>query len=188
MAVPRSMWFLAAVSFLVSPASAVGQDAPRLAAGARVRVSSRVFGASYVVGTLTAVSPDTLQIALDSGAALVAVPFTAVRSLAVSVGQRSAGSRFQHGAGYGFLIGALGGVFIGFASGDDPQNTFIRFTAGEKAALAGIGLGGVGALLGGLVGLGSDADIWREADPSPVRLTLAPGAGRGMRVGLALSF
>ena len=47
------------------------------------------------------------------------------------------------------LIGCAAGAIIGFASGDDPVDQFLSFTAGDKAILGGF----VGAFTGGLIGV-----------------------------------
>lgn len=67
--------------------------------------------------------------------------------------------------GSGILTGALGGLvigaIIGLASGDDTRG-WIRFTAGQKAFMAGISLAGLGAILGlvtGAVSSSSDENI-----------------------------
>jgi hypothetical protein len=52
----------------------------------------------------------------------------------------------------GFAIGAFVGAVIGYASGDDT-GTFFAFTAGEKAFGLGVGVGGLGALTGLIIGL-----------------------------------
>jgi hypothetical protein len=55
------------------------------------------------------------------------------------------------GLGIGLLTGALTGAAMGFADGDDPPGWF-SITAGEKAAIGGLVLGGVGGLSGTFVG------------------------------------
>lgn len=65
--------------------------------------------------------------------------------------------RVGRGAWQGFMIGAFTGALIGFVSGDDKEG-WIRFTAGEKAAITGVSLGLVGTLIGVIAG--SSAEIW----------------------------
>ena len=67
---------------------------------------------------------------------------------------------FLSGATTGFLTGAGAGVLIGLLSGNDNSG-FLRFTAGEKAAVLGLSLGIIGTVAGGLVGVsqGMDEDI-----------------------------
>jgi hypothetical protein len=62
------------------------------------------------------------------------------------------------GMGIGLGIGVVSGVIIGFAAGDDEpcpddgQLCLFNFTGADKAALAGILLGLLGAATGGVVG------------------------------------
>ena len=65
-------------------------------------------------------------------------------------------TRRTKSVGRGILIGsitgfAVGGI-IGLVDGDDPPDTFLAWTAGEKALVSGVFLGGVGALTGWLLG------------------------------------
>jgi hypothetical protein len=55
------------------------------------------------------------------------------------------------GIGLGLVIGGGSGALLGFASGDDDSGWF-RWSAGEKAAMAGLGLGAIGLLTGGILG------------------------------------
>jgi hypothetical protein len=58
--------------------------------------------------------------------------------------------------GRGVFIGALTGFavggLIGAISGDDPPDTYMALTAGEKALILGMPLAAVGAGVGGLLG------------------------------------
>lgn len=60
---------------------------------------------------------------------------------------------FGRGAWIGALIGFGTGALAGFISGNDDPNTFLSFTAGEKALAFGIGGGAGGAIIGGVIGL-----------------------------------
>ena len=55
--------------------------------------------------------------------------------------------------GMGALVGGGVGVILGVASGDDPKGSFLGFSAGEKAALAGAALGATGLVIGLVVGI-----------------------------------
>ncbi len=60
-------------------------------------------------------------------------------------------SKFLKGLGTGLLIGGLGGAVIGFLSGDDQG--FLAMTAGQKALAGALGLGLLGAPIGGIWGM-----------------------------------
>ena len=72
-------------------------------------------------------------------------------------------STFFKSVAWGLLPGAIG-AFIGLASGDDTSG-WIRFTAGDKAAMLGLAFGGIGVSIGGSIGAlkGVDVDVpWKE--------------------------
>jgi hypothetical protein len=75
--------------------------------------------------------------------------------------------------GIGMLIGAGSGVVIGLASGDD-EGTFLAFSAEEKAAAAGIGLGLVGGAVGLIVGALNAHDVWSSTLPANLDLAVLP--------------
>lgn len=72
-------------------------------------------------------------------------------------------SKLFQGLGYGLLIGGGSGAFVGFMSGDDKPGWF-SMTAQQKALLGAIGLGILGASLGGICGAikGIDESIEME--------------------------
>lgn len=81
-------------------------------------------------------------------------------SLHVSTGGRSAFERFFRGAGTGGLLFGAVGILAGLIDGDDPPSEFLSFSAEEKAVAGFVFLGGLGAVIGGLIGLGGDSQRW----------------------------
>ena len=72
-------------------------------------------------------------------------------------------SKVLQGMGLGVLIGGGIGALIGLASGDDTQG-FIRFSAGEHAAIGAVLFGGVGFVIGTIAGIAtSTGDKMMEA-------------------------
>ena len=65
-------------------------------------------------------------------------------------------ARRKKSVGRGILIGSISGLaiggIIGFAAGDDPQDTWFAMTAGQKAITSGIFVGGIGAVTGLIIG------------------------------------
>lgn len=61
-------------------------------------------------------------------------------------------SKFLKGLSMGLLIGGLGGAVIGLLDGDDPSG-FFAMTAGQKALAGALGLGLLGAPIGGIWGM-----------------------------------
>src|SRR5262249_6271798 len=103
----------------------------------------------YRIGEV--VRRDNKEILIDfREAEPVSIPIDSLVGLQVNVGRTG---RWAQGWGLGFLIGAGTGAVIGLASGDDPPATFVRFTAAEKALVAGGALAIGGSTLGALLGL-----------------------------------
>ena len=104
----------------------------------------------------------------------------------------SRGRGLAEGLALGGLGGAALGIVLGLADGDDkcPPDNFclIQFSAGAKAAIGGIALGGIGLVLGGLLGVAVGSHDVYEIDPAyvpRVSATIAHGRTNG---GLSWSF
>lgn len=132
---------------------------PKVEPGNTVRV--RVPGRDHLTGRVTRVGETTLTISMPGG--VTEVPFDSVSTLEVLV-RPADGKKWLKGAGIGFLIGAGVGAAMGLASGDD-ESGFISFSAEEKAVIAGVGLGVIGALLGGIIGALDGRERWAEVPP-----------------------
>jgi len=66
-------------------------------------------------------------------------------------------SKFGSGVGLGILIGGASGALLGLVSGNDTSG-FLRFSAGQKAAMGALGLGILGIPVGGIAGALSGID------------------------------
>jgi hypothetical protein len=107
---------------------------------------------------------DTLEIARDS----------------ISRLQTSLGRRTHQTALKGVAIGAVVGIVVGFAAGEDcSNNDFICFSRGETVPLGGLLGGALGGLVGALVG---SQERWTDAP----KLTLAPLPSGALAMGIAL--
>jgi hypothetical protein len=133
-------------------------------------------------GTLDRAGGDSLV--LHVGDSAVAIPRSDVRRV-----QRYEGleRKTAQGFGYGLLIGAGTGAFIGLASGSDPPGNEFSFTAQEKAVILGIVGGLSGSFIGGIAGTFRVGEHWRGADARPATLTFLPGRN-GTSVGVRLTF
>ena len=166
---------------LFCTAPSLAQGTPPLTPGAEVRVQSPSASGRYVVDGHSA---QTLMLR-DRTGDIVHVPLGSVTELDVSRGRRTAGSRALRGAGFGLLAGAGTGAVIGFASGDDPAG-FMSFSAEEKALMAGVLLGGAGAVLGTVVGLLSRGEQWEAVPLNSIRTARATDGG--MTIGYTIRF
>ncbi|MGH7713648.1 MAG: hypothetical protein ACREOG_20350 [Gemmatimonadaceae bacterium] len=163
----RKIW--SAVLILGSVASALAVEAQASSStlvlpvppGARVRVT-----APSLVGPLIAnyleMRADTVVLVEDrAGQGLWSIPYSELRSLHLSIGQkRNHGPYIFRGA----AIGAAGGFLIGVltAASFQPSDTSKKF----KRVTTGAVVGGIGALLGGIVGSRFTTENW-----SPISLT-----------------
>jgi hypothetical protein len=143
--------------------SAVSAQAGRVPVteGSRVRISSPSSKGTFIVA---GVLEDTLILHGSAASTeTVTMPLHSITQLEVArIRPRGAGA--LRGAGFGFLVGAMGGAAIGLASGD--SRGFMAFSATEKARILGVGLGGAGALVGGVLGLAAPGTGWDPVDLS----------------------
>lgn len=183
----------AAVLSLASTALAGAQEAP-----ARVRVVAKSVEQRPIVGRLVGADETTIRIERAGPKATVetvAVPRNAVTRLEVS--RRK--SRKSLGAWVGALVGAgtaaviLAGREEGIASCPPPPGWGLvgggrpypcSNSSDHRVPIALLAVP-AGALLGALVAPG---EKWEGADPTTVRLGIAPVAGGGAQVLLRVSF
>jgi hypothetical protein len=141
--------------------------------GSRVRLSSPSSNGTFVVA---GVLGDTLVLHGSAASTeTVTMPLHSITKLEVAR-VRSRGAGALRGAGFGFLIGAVGGAGIGLASGDDPPG-FMAFNATDKAIILGVGLGGACAVVGGVLRFAAPGMRWDPVDLSQ-RVSFA-GTGSG---------
>jgi hypothetical protein len=121
---------------------------------------------------------DTVVLVEDrAGQGLWSIPYSEIRSLHLSAGQkRNHGPYILKGA----LIGGAGGFALGilFAASFQPSDTSKKF----KRLTSGAVVGGVSALLGGIIGSRFSTENWSPIN-LPRRLSLVPSAN-----GFALRF
>lgn len=157
---------------------------PPVVDGDRVRVITPTVEGVFIVAASGADSL-ALRPTMGTGAPL-AVAWRDVTSLDVRR-RRSSGAGGLRGAGIGGLVGVLSGVTIGFASGSDDPSTFLAFSAGEKAAVLGVALGGLGAVVGGVIGLVAPGERWDALDLRE-GVRVSPGRGGGLTLSYAARF
>jgi hypothetical protein len=177
---------LLALAWLAAPCIGATAQTPTLPPGARVRVTAPAYGSARQVGTVLALRGDTLVLQTAANPDTLLLPWSGVTGLEVSRGRRR---QVREGIGFGFLAGAAFGMLIGLADGDDPPDSFIAFSAGEKALFAGAVLGGIGAVVGGVLGAASPTDRWERVPLRSVeaRVGAAPG-GHGLALSLSARF
>lgn len=163
---------------------------PAVDIGSRIRLKTAPAAAyGWLSGRVVALSEDSLWLARTGTGKPRAVPLGSIRRLEVSRGRRS---NLLKGLGIGLASGVVLGGAIGFIEGGDPPcetGAFVpcfRFSAEEKAAAYALVLGGVGALLGGVIGAVTHTERWAEVQPAAVRLDV--GADGALTLSTAYRF
>ncbi len=163
---------------LALPVVAAAQGAPAVP-GARIRVTVRGDTTGAHVGTLVAVRADSLTFRPAGDTAVRAVATDRVAKLEMSRGMHR---HTLDGLVIGAASGAAVGIVLGLASGNDPQGGFLRFTAGDKAAILGAGFGTIGLVTGAIIGATKRSERWVPAALQPVGFWLTPSRAGGRRV------
>lgn len=183
--IPRALPVEAAFLLLTAFSdAALGQPAPPIGPGARVRVShTDRCCRSPQVGTLVSVSADSvvLRAGREPATAVVALPKRAVSSLALGY---DAGHYTRRGAAIGAGTGVVVGITLGLTvncEDDDICQSFRPYFAAVGGAIFGAG----GLVLGALIGRSIVREQWVPI-PLPDRVGLAPAPGGGLAVRLAL--
>lgn len=177
-------WLLAILAF-AAPLSAQDTTAARppsgLQVGSRVRIATAV-GPGMRVGAITALTRDTLLLA-ERGGGETAIALSAITSVERSTGKHR---HVLKSAGIGAAVGVGVGVIAGLASGNDPEDSFLRFDAGDKAAILGLGFGVVGFAGGAIFGALNPHEGWTPV-AVPLHATRSSGRSRPT-LGIGLSF
>ena len=175
--------FLTVAAFVLIPLWSVSSQAVQPKSGDRIRVTAAPNALDNRIARVLSVRGDSLFLHV-APAETLGVARVDVTRLEVSAGR---GRHTLQGAGIGALIGAASGAIMGYASGDDRG--WWCFTAGEKAAITAVGVGGLGAVLGAVVGAQHVSDRWTSvplgsAEANP-RLLIRPD---GTRLGMSVAF
>lgn len=182
---PHRRASLALAFLLVAPGALAQRAAAQgaaIAAGARVRITTDSAPAWPVVGSLLSATRDSVRVRLLPSSEPTSLANERIQTLAVSAGRHGhAVQGLIIGSASGLVIGAVGG----YASGDDPPQTFMGMTKGEKARLAAAVLGVVGAGAGALIGHFVKTEEWRTV-ALPVQVSIAPTGRGGITAGFTL--
>ena len=149
---------IAATLCIAVPSAA--QTRVPVAVDQRVRIWTDA--ADAVIGRVTAVNQDTVQIAPD-GRDATTIATSAIRRVEISRGRTSRGAGFKKGAIRGAVIlaaiGAVSSALQHEQIGEDGATV-------TEAALLGIWSGGLfGGLIGGAIGAARSGDRWEQVWP-----------------------
>jgi len=145
--------------------------------GARVRVEAPEQFGGRRTGTVVERLQGGLVVRFDGGRALL-VRRAAIRSLDVSLGRRR---HTRTGALAGAAVGLVGG-FVYLTAISTSSDTDFR---GGQYLVATLGGAALGATLGSAIGFLVETERWQ---PSPVRVSVRPTAGRGVAVRVRVEF
>jgi len=175
-------FFITAILF-GSPVPVLAQI--RVQPGSRVRIEAPTIWQGRQVGTVSAVSGDTMFVAIEGiGGDDRALTLDSIERLEVSTGRHgNAGI----GAAVGFASGALFGLLLTLQAEDGAACGFSTCTAGEQRAAAVIISGGLLGGLGALIGAASKTDNWTDVDHRFRIGLFQPRRGR-LGIGASVSF
>ena len=159
-----------ALAVLAPAASAqVVQPAWPLDSGTMIRVKDVRLGATFLRGTLTSTTPDSITVRSLRAREFV-VGLDRINSVQVLTESHTAKARYTM---IGLLVGAVGGAILGAATYSEPKcdNSvsfcIAVFDRGSTAALAAVVTGAAGALVGFIAGA-SPKETWVSV-PVPSR-------------------
>lgn len=166
--------------------AASGVAIARVTGGANAGVGSRVRfvndSGGMTDGVIAAMAGDDVTVTLpDAGQRRL----SRARVQDVNTGVES---KWAQGWVGGLVVGVVGGAVIGFSSGDDPDTQWFAFTAGEKAAMLGVGLGVVGSVVGGIGGALVKGERWKHISDFASRISVGPTTGAGVTMAVTLRF
>lgn len=154
----RILALLASVS--VAPVfSTVAQARSSVVVGDRIRVVIAQPAGTPLVGTVSAVTADSLLLQVEGTAAPLAIEKSTIMKIDVSKGRHGHTGK---GAGIGLGLGVLGGGIAGAI--DEAHCNGICFLNTDASVEAGaIVFGALGAVAGALIGTFARSERWRPA-------------------------
>lgn len=160
-----------------APALAQTDTVSAVRVGDKVRLRAEHGEGRWWVGTVTALSTDTLWIQQHKSPNTLAYRFATIGDLEVSRGRKS---NFLPGLGYGALGGGLIFGMFGALSSNDSADSYMG-----PNALIGAAVGaGLGAVLGGVLGAASHGDRWEVVPLDRADVDLFARYGGGVTLSL----
>ena len=157
----------------------------KLTVGGRVKVNVAGPEAREMQGVFLGVEGSEFLISPEGQSGVLRLQSDRIDRVQVPVGERG---QAMKGAGYGAAGGALLGVVLGLASGDDPDSCWLFcYTAEEKAALGGASLGIVGGVVGLIAGALTKETVWNDVTPPRMRPSIRPSRTGAVELRLSLS-
>jgi hypothetical protein len=181
MAKCRAPVLLAAAAVLLTAVHAAAQAEP----ARRVRV--RTAGERPIMGTLQAMNETAITVKPDGAAGLVTLDRARITRIEVSRG----GTRRSTGAANGLVAGGLVGAFLGLLVPNDYCPACFRsynFRPTPQWKLVVVTAGILGALGAGIGAMVPPGEKWEAVSLDRLHVSVAPDAGRGVRMVVSFGF
>jgi hypothetical protein len=180
----RGLLCVLVLCFLCTNAHAQTLDS--LNVGTRIRLQAKDTSGTFVIEEI---QPDHLVVRSVSGHTSKIVRRGEIEMLETAQ-PLSRGLGAKRGLGIGIGVGVVGGILSGLIEGDDESTGWggTGITAEGKALGNSIVLGGVGALVGGVVGMIWPGTTWKEVDlkkQGRIEWRLKTAQGLGAELSLA---
>jgi hypothetical protein len=171
---------LGVASILLCAASAFASEAPALAPGTRVRLTSPSSGAEPVAGTLIRQETDALWVTRGRSDSPTRIPLDPATRIEVSTGRRTQATR---GALIGGAVGAAPGLLLTF--GDYSSD--VHGDGPSPGAVAAVGAA-AGAAVGAAIGWVLKTEEWLPAELPAVAASVTPLRGGGLGVSVRVAW
>lgn len=162
---------------LTASADLLAQQAPPVAPGDRVRVTTR----TKLVGNLVTLSADTCVLHVEGRDASLSLPIASLTKFEVSRGRKSNALK---GLGIGFLGGAAVGALIGLGLDEEGGEV----SAGTWALIGAAPGAVVGAVVGVAVGASTKTDRWEVVPLERLRVSMIPRRNGAVAIRVSLAF
>jgi hypothetical protein len=172
----------AVLALLSSPIVAWSQNDVDIVAGSRLRVTERESKHDHHLGTVVAMSADSVVVRLDESGKRAPFAWAGLSQIDVSRGNHGHAAA---GVGIGLLGGAGIGALIGAISTQRSSDNL------EKAmnTLAWSGIGAVvGMIAGGIIGANHKTEKWTEVEVESISISAGASCDGGVALILGVHF
>ena len=149
--------------------------------GDRIRIKQ--MDGTVLTGTLTTLSPETIQLSVGSDDRTAEIPVARIEALEISLGQRR---NYPKYIGLTVAATSIAGAIIGAIAYDNEPCSFLCIgpqTRGEYVGLGFVAGAIIGLPLGAMIGYEVREERWNPASlpaPAESRLTIHPLIGSGV--------
>jgi len=169
---------LGAIAVLLSPVVAWSQDDVSILAGSRLRVTEREGRHDRYLGTVGAMSRDSVVVRIDKSGRRAPFAWAGLSRIEVGKGKKG---HTAVGAGIGLVAGVVVGGLIGAVTTNSDTDM-----EDWSNALAGAGIGAaLGMIIGGVIGARHETERWSDVEVGSI--SVSAGICRNGDLALELS-